>query len=271
MLRIVPVHREAMPVPLLDRLPFRARLPATTLLWCGLIAAATGACIMVFGRPGAVPPASSLVEVTGTIERVSVHDLSGAPTNGDHFPGLTEVHIRLEGRPEVFVYPSGYPIYFVVRDHARGPTTLLVNQADFDDERTIWGLRARGLNDAPIVVAYDDVAATLARIDRSAAHLGGRFALVGLVLLVAARILAAINARLPTPTEETRERWVERREQVTGRLLSVAAAMEAAFSRGVRAVTLVLGPTIGPAVWGLFWCLVYAGGALGLGIAIYGG
>lgn len=59
--------------------------------------------------------------------------------------------------------------------------------------------------------------------------------------------------------------------EVTGRLLSVAAAMEAAFSRGVRAVTLVLGPTIGPAVWGLFWCLVYAGGALGLGIAIYGG
>lgn len=256
---------------MLRRLPFRVRLPAGTLLWCGLIAMMTGVSIMAFGRPGPVPAATSLTEVSGRIAAVSVHDLSGAPTDGTFFPGMTEVRIRFEGVPGVFVYPAGHPVFFVVRDHLGGDATLLIDRADFDDERMVWGLEASGRSGEPIVVTHDEIATTLARVDRSAARMGGGFAVAGLLLAVAGRAAGALNDRLPGPSERTRERWLERRERLGARVLGVAGAIEGLFGHGARAFAWALGPALGAALWGLLWCLVYAGAALGLGIAIYGG
>ncbi|MEX2650076.1 MAG: hypothetical protein WD673_13785 [Alphaproteobacteria bacterium] len=256
-------------MPLLERLPFRLRVPSSGLAWLAAMAIVAGAAVSVLGRPGPVPGAGELVRVEGRVRAVDVYDLSGSPTQADWFPGLTTVRVELEGELGSFVYPAGYPLYFLVRDSLGGPVVLWVEAtAPIDEPRTIWQLE---VPNAGLFVGHGDIAATLDSIDRSARGMGGGLLLAGMGLGVAAWLGGLINRRLPEPSEETRERWRHRRDGFVSIVLDGVGGLERLYDGGARLCAALLGPMLGRGLWSAVWACLYFGGAIALGVAVYGG
>lgn len=254
---------------MLERLPFRLRVPSSSLAWLAAMAIVAGATVFVLGRPGPVPGAGELTRIEGRVRAVEVYDLSGTPTQGDWFPGLTTVGIELDGEPGSFVYPAGYPLYFVVRDGIGGRVALWVEAtAPIDRPRRIWQLEVPA---AGLFVSHGDIAATLDRIDRSARGMGGGLLLGGLGLAVAAWLGGLINRRLPEPSEKTRERWSRRRDGLLAVVLDGIGGLEHLYDGGARLCAALLGPALGRGLWSALWACVYFGGAIALGVAVYGG
>ncbi len=256
-------------MPMLERLPFRLRVPSSGLAWLAGMAIVAGAAVFVLGRPGQVPGEGTLVRVEGRVRAVNVYDLSGSPTQADWFPGLTTVRVELEGEPGSFVYPAGYPLYFVVRDGLGGHIALWVEAtAPIEEPRRIWQLE---VPDANLLVSHGDIAATLDRIDRSARGMGGGLLLAGLGLAVAAWLGALVNRRLPEPSEQARERWRHRRDGLFAVVLDGAGGLERLYHGGARLCAALLGTTLGYGLWSAVWACLYFGGAIALGVAVYGG
>jgi hypothetical protein len=253
---------------MLDRLPFRLGLPVATLGWLAALSILAGGGILVFGRPGPVPPAANLVELKGEVASVDVYDLAGKPTQGDWFPGLTTIRFWFKGVPDAFEYPAGYPLYFLVRDALHGRVIVRVEGSDFGSLRRVWQLEVPNRN---LIVAYDDIAATLARIDASSRSMGGGMLGIGAALALGAWLAALVNRRLPKPSAKARERWIERRDGVTARLLDAVGALEGLYEAGARACAAILGNAVGRGVWSTLWACLYFGGAIAIGVAVYGG
>lgn len=141
-----------------------------------LIALALGGTFVVAWWPQSPPAKEALNKITGTITRVIIKDdITGMP--GSPAAGMQSVYFTLEGVEGEFRYPSTFPRYFEVRDRVAVGVDVWIDPAEqgAGTPLTVWQIEEHNPYNVigpETFVAYEDVVATLTRVDRSMVRAG---------------------------------------------------------------------------------------------------
>ncbi|MSP81702.1 MAG: hypothetical protein EXQ94_01935 [Alphaproteobacteria bacterium] len=254
---------------LLANLPFRLLAPTGTLLTLGVIASLWGATLMVAGRTERLPGESDLTRIAGTVATVAMlDDISGSPIGGAA-PGMTSIHLTLEGVAGAYRYPSGHPRYFQVFDDLMGEVALWVDRVDPPDgaPRLIWALA--GLDSgARLRVTRDEVVAALVRSNAANRRAGTWLMFGGGVLLLAGWAGLGWNARQPPVAAQATERAETALDVVLGWVLDGVVALERGYEAGERVCGSILG-ILGRRLWHAACALGYGIGLIAVGAWLY--
>ena len=141
-----------------------------------VIALAVGSTFVVAWWPAEPPAKESLRMVSGQIQTVVIKD-DIAGSRGSIAAGLQSAYFTLAGHDGEFRYPAVFPRYFEVRDRVSVGVDVWIDPAEEATGRPLLVWQIQEHNPYNIIgpetfVPYEDIVATVTRVDRSMVRAG---------------------------------------------------------------------------------------------------